>query len=486
MQATEKSWCPMERVDGLRKRLPTDLMRLAAKHDVPGVSMAVLIGDEVVEATYGVVNTHTRVPVTPDSLFMIQSITKVFTATLIMQLADESRVGLDDPVRSVLPDFRTADAQVSSQITVRHLLTHSGGFDGDIWAATTSGTDALPRFVEDLVSQAPQHFGPGQQFSYCNAGYGVLGRIVEVLRGMTYENALRHYLAEPLEIDEIAFSADQALAFRTAIGHVRTNQDEGLRPLRHWAVMPPSNPAAGNQLAMSARGLLALARMHLDDGRTPDQTSVLSISSSGLMRNRQIDHPAAVGTPSSHGLGWWLDRGELVEHGGGSTGVAAMLRTSPRHHVAAAVLTNADSGAALIDELIEPWFADLAGVAPKTSLPKPGRVDLTFDASHYLGRYADRQHHVELVRDDHDGRLWLSDEPQGDSLEMARRAGTTASTQRHELRPWNGDTFLIIDAQGQPTGSVEFLDRDGQGQSRLLYVGGRAVPRIDPTSDQRP
>jgi CubicO group peptidase (beta-lactamase class C family) len=460
-------------------QLQHDLRRLAEEHGVPGVSVAVLHGHDVVEATFGVVNTRTGVPVTPDSLFMIQSITKVFTATLVMQLVDESLLALDDAVSSVLPQFHTADAQLSREITVRHLLTHTGGFEGDLWAATTSGSDALLRFVEDLVTQAAQPIGPGQRFSYSNAGYGVLGRIVEVLRGSTYEDALRRYLAEPLGIHELAFSADQALAFRTAIGHVRTGQDSDLRPMRNWAVMPPSNPAAGNQLAMSARGLLALARMHLADGRAPDQTLVLSPSAARLMRDRQVDHPATVGPASGHGLGWSLDRGELVEHGGGSTGVAAMLRTSPRHHLAAVALTNAESGAALIDELLEPWFDDLAGVAPKTALPTPARPEPTFDARPYLGRYANRQHQFDLARDDADGRLWLSDKPQGDSLEMARLAGTTASTQRHELRPWSGDTFMIINAAGQPTGPVEFLDWDGQDRRRFLHHGGRAVPRAD-------
>ncbi len=469
----------MADVDELRDRLQHDLSRFAAMHGVPGASVAILVGEDVVGATTGVINTRTGVPVTPDSLFMIQSITKVFTATLIMQLVDESRLALDDLVTSVLPGFRTADAAASRGISVRHLLTHTGGFEGDVWAATTSGPDALQRFVEDLVTQAAQHSGPGTQFSYCNAGYGVLGRIVEVLRGSTYEAAFRRHLAEPLGIGELAFSADQALAFRTAIGHVRADQDAGLRPTPSWAVLPPSNPAAGNQLAMSARGLLAFARMHLADGRAPDGSAVLSPSSVRLMRERQVDHPAAIGAPSGHGLGWSLDRHELVEHGGGITGVAAMLRTSPRNQVAAVVLTNAESGSALIHDLLDPWFDDLPGVSAATPLPTPAGIEPTFDARPYLGRYANSQHDLRLVRDDHDGRLWLTDEPQGDSLAMARRAGTVVSTQRHELRPLIKDTFMMIGDSGLATGAVELLGRDRYDQARFLFVGDRAVPRVE-------
>ena len=186
--------------DELRVRLTNDLSRLAAEHEVPGASVAVLIGDDVVEATYGVINTRTGEPVTPDTLFMIQSITKVITATLVLQLVDDQLVGLDDLVSDHLPGFRTADPEAGARVTVRHLLTHTGGFEGDLLAATTSGEDALQRFVEDLVRHAPQHSSPGQRFSYCNAGFGVLGRLIEVQREMTYEQALRRYVTEPLGV----------------------------------------------------------------------------------------------------------------------------------------------------------------------------------------------------------------------------------------------------------------------------------------------
>ena len=91
--------------------------------------------------------------------------------------------------------------------------------------------------------------------------------------------------------------------------------------------MPPSNPAAGNQLAMSARGLIAFARMHLADGLAPDGTRLLSKASARAMRDRQIDHPAAIGAPNRQGLGWVLSRRPgVVEHGGDTIGVASMLR----------------------------------------------------------------------------------------------------------------------------------------------------------------
>ena len=183
----------MGRIEEVRRQLNAELSRLMAKHEVPGASVAVLVDGQTIEAAAGVVNLRTGVETTPDALFMIQSITKVWTATLVMQLVDEGLVELDVPVRVYLPGFRTDDDRASAEVTVRHLLTHTGGFEGDLWAATTSGEDALQRFVEDLVARAPQHSRPGELFSYCSAGYGVLGRLVEVLRESSYARAMRHH-----------------------------------------------------------------------------------------------------------------------------------------------------------------------------------------------------------------------------------------------------------------------------------------------------
>jgi Beta-lactamase len=94
--------------------------------------------------------------------------------------------------------------------------------------------------------------------------------------------------------------------------------------------MPASNPAAGNRLAMSARALIAFARMHLADGLAPGGTRLLSPPSARAMRERQVDHPAAIGAPAGHGLGWMLDsRPGVVGHGGDLIGVAALLCMGP-------------------------------------------------------------------------------------------------------------------------------------------------------------
>jgi CubicO group peptidase (beta-lactamase class C family) len=466
----------VDRLAHVRRRLE-DLPRLAATHEAPGVSVAVLVDGQVMEGTAGVLNLRTGVQVTPDSLFMIQSITKVWTATLVMQLVDDGLIELDVPVRAYLPRFRTADDGASARITVRHLLTHTGGFEGDIWAATTAGEDALQRFVEDLVSRAPQNSRPGEMYSYCNAGYGVLGRLVEVLRNTAYPTAVRQYLAEPLGIDELASCADEALAFRTAIGHVRPSPHAAQRPSKLWAVMPASNPAAGNQLAMSARALIAFASMHLTDGQASGGTRLLSTASAQAMREPQVDHPAAIGTPARHGLGWMLaPRAGVVEHGGDTIGVSAQLRLVPEHGIAGAILTNSDAAGPIADNLLDPLLVDLAGIGPEPEPPSPDADARVPAPERYVGRYQTRPSQREVTVDE-DGRLWLTVTQRNEALTMAEAAGVPVETDRYEMRPVDGDVFVLTDSSGTTVQVVEFLG--AADRARFLHIGGRAAPRTD-------
>ena len=454
-------------IDDLVARVHTDLVRLVDQEGVPGASVFLASGSNVVEATAGVVNTRTRVPVTPDAVFQIQSVTKIFTATLVMQLVDEGLLGLDDPVQAHLPEFRTADPAASERITVRHLVTHTGGFEGDLWQPTTSGDDALDRFVRDLVSQARQYSPPGQRFSYCNAGFGTLGRIVEVQRGTTYEDAFRRHLAGPLGIHELAFSADQALAFRTAIGHVRPEPDAPLRPTRHWALMPASNPAAGNQLAMSARSLGRLGQLFGSGGRTAAGAQVLSADSVAAMLQPQLRHRDNAPSPTDQGLGWWLPRPGVAEHGGGAPGTVSMLTVVPDQQLTVVVLTNADEGARLASLLLDPLLSDLAQVASTPALSVPDVRTRAADPLAYQGRYANRQTCVDIDVDI-DGRLWQTKRPQNDELIMAHRAGFEATSDRHELRPIAPDTFVRVNSTGRPAGTIAFFDLNADGRYTVV------------------
>src|SRR5262245_59964558 len=113
--------------DWIAEQLPA----LIEKYDVPGAAVAGLSGGEIAENAAGVLNKATGVLATPDSVFQIGSVTKLWTSTLVMQLVDEGKVDLDLPVRTYLPEFKIKDESAAAQITTRQLLCHTSGFEGD-------------------------------------------------------------------------------------------------------------------------------------------------------------------------------------------------------------------------------------------------------------------------------------------------------------------------------------------------------------------
>src|SRR5579884_1705656 len=122
----------MSAIDRLSPGLPGRLADLAAEHGVVGASVAVRQGHTVLRAATGVTNLRTGVEVTPDTLFQIGSISKSYTAALVMQLVDEGLVDLDAPVERYVPGFTTARPEEAARVTPLHLLNHTSGVDGDV------------------------------------------------------------------------------------------------------------------------------------------------------------------------------------------------------------------------------------------------------------------------------------------------------------------------------------------------------------------
>src|SRR3954452_10185044 len=129
----------MSNLSDVKAWLDEQLPLLLEKYDVPGAAWGVLHDGEVVDGSGGLLSKATGVEATPDSVFQIGSITKLWTSTLVMQLVDEGLVQLDEPVRTYLPEFRIGDEQAAAVITVRQLLNHTAGFEGDIFTDTGVG-----------------------------------------------------------------------------------------------------------------------------------------------------------------------------------------------------------------------------------------------------------------------------------------------------------------------------------------------------------
>jgi CubicO group peptidase (beta-lactamase class C family) len=173
------------------------LAELAVDARVQGAVLGIWADGRQTLAAHGVLSTATGVAVTGDSLFQIGSVTKTWTATMIMQLTDEGRRGLDTNLSEVLPGVRVGADDLGRDVTIRHLLTHTAGIDGDIFTDTGRGDDCVERYV-GLLGQASQTCPVGQAYSYSNSAYVLLGRIIEVLDERVWDESLRQRLIEPL------------------------------------------------------------------------------------------------------------------------------------------------------------------------------------------------------------------------------------------------------------------------------------------------
>ncbi|XGU19175.1 serine hydrolase domain-containing protein [Rhodococcus sp. 3Y1] len=200
---------------------------LCERYGVTGAQFGILTldssGKEITRTTVasGVINADTGVEVSTDSLFQIGSITKVWTAMLVMQLVDEGLLDLDATVRSILPDFALQDEETAARITVRALLNHRNGIDGDLFIDKGRGDDVVERYVEGLRDFRQVH--PLEDgFAYSNSAYVLAARIVEVLRGGIWDDILKERIIDPLGLAHTLTLTGDTPRYSVAAGHTGT------------------------------------------------------------------------------------------------------------------------------------------------------------------------------------------------------------------------------------------------------------------------
>jgi CubicO group peptidase (beta-lactamase class C family) len=259
----------------LVRRLPALLDSLAAADAFSGVVALGRSGGVVFEGAYGYADREAGVPNTVETAFNLGSINKVFTALAIRQLAAEGRVHLDSTLAYHWPDY--PNAEVARRVTIRQLLQHRAGIGGDIFAAPPGGTRHDVRHNRDvlaLVVDTPLEFEPGTDQRYSNAGYVVLGALVEHLTGEDYYAYVRRRIYEPAGMTRTAHHEMDALPPETARGYTffdeRDERGAFLQP--NTDTLPGRGSAAGGGYATAhdlLRFLQALRAQRIEGGMPP-------------------------------------------------------------------------------------------------------------------------------------------------------------------------------------------------------------------------
>jgi CubicO group peptidase (beta-lactamase class C family) len=445
------------------------------EHGVPGLALGVLQDGTASIRGLGVTNLEDPLPVTGHTVFPIASISKTFAATAVMRLVEQGKLEVRAPVRKYVPEFRIRDENVGRDVTVWHLLTHTGGWEGQV-SGPDRGEETLKNFVAsitDLMQVAP----PEAAWSYNNAGFSIAGRVIEAVTGTSINRAIRQLIFQPLGLEHAGTTAAEFITQRFAAGH--STRDGATALIRPFA---PSVSVTAGGVGVCMADLLAYARFHLGDGTSANGDRVLTRESLEAMRTPQLRKQ---GTDDDIGIGWHLrtlvsSTGDgagkpirTASHGGTLGGHILLLELVPERNFAIAILTNANSGWRVIQDVEREALRSYLGAsyAPNQAIAHRGLVETLPSAeplagqpyaAPYVGRYV-RPSNSVVVRVTA-GRLVVQDQP---------NSGKPGAEM--PIAFFGTDRAVVLEGpdRGQ---SIEFI-RDTSGRVNWIRVVGRVAVR---------
>lgn len=221
------------------------MKQYASNQQFNGVVLVAERGKIIYEKAYGLADYEWKVANTPDTKFEVASITKTFTALMIMQLAEHGDINLDGKISDYLPDYPKESGE---KITITHLLSHSSGMQRDIADFPPTGNnfpDVVAKINEeflslkeqvDLIAKRPLQFEPGANYSYSSDGYTVLGRILEVICNKPYENVLDSLMLKPLHLTNTGYKSHYTIIGKKAAGY--SEEYSGFKKARQIGIAP--------------------------------------------------------------------------------------------------------------------------------------------------------------------------------------------------------------------------------------------------------
>ena len=423
---------------------------------IPGAVTGVYFQGEVVAHGFGVTNLDHPLPVTEDTFFQIGSITKTYTAAALLSLSSDGLIDLDARVRAYLPEFRVADAQTSAEVTVRHLLTHTAGWAGDVFIAGDDNDSALASYVKALET-TPQLFPLGALYSYNNAAFSVAGRLIEVVTGKVFEQAVKNLVFTPLGLSRSAFFASDIITHRVAVGHVEL--PEGHKVQRPWGI--PRTASAAGGIVCDVHDLLRYAAFYMGDGGTLMKAALLQ---------DMLTPRVPIWKTSGMGLSWFTSDtkgAKLIQHGGGTLGQVALLTIMPGENFAFAILANSTSALAMTEEASRKALKTFL----ELELPEPQVIDdPAFDLARFTGTYTRPAATITISLEN--GRLFAT----LDAKPVLEVETETPPPPPLTLGVCGDDRLMFLDGPYKKR-TLDFIEREG-GTYRWLRSSQRVHKKV--------
>src|SRR5438552_4212637 len=394
----------MERVSA--QRLAEWAAEARERWSVPGIAVGLFYDGETFVVADGVCELGGDERVSPETAFRIASITKPFTATLALALAQDGLLALDEPP----PGSRV-------EATIRQLLSHQGGLACE-WPSALEelgrGEGGLQRIAEGEPPRLP--VGPGELFSYCNVGFWLVGAAVARACETSFPAAIRTRVLEPLDLAATRFEPRQA-----SRGHEQTEPGSDEHVVFDHPYPKTRTPSGG--LWSTVGDLLRFADHHLGGPGPLSRESV-----------QELQQPHIPAPGGSYGLGWFLRESagrRTVEHPGSAAGFESLLSLVPEERFGFAALSNSSRGSAPIRELLERLGLGSTGTADFELAPE--------QLAAFGGTYSGNGIEVEVVPEN--GRL---------------------SVAVTFLDPFSGDNVIYPPVLARPVAEREFEVVDGE------------------------
>lgn len=366
------------------------LLNDLVKEDEPGAAVAVVEAGKVVHRQgYGLANLEWRIPIEPDTVFRLASITKQFTATAIMMLQEEGKLSVDDPLTKFLPDYPTS----GHEILVHHLLTHTSGIKSytsiEGWFPDKIVHDMTPQALCDAFCQIPFDFKPGTRYLYNNSGYHLLGMIIEQVGHMSYEEFIQEKIFRRLGMNHSYYMSNEPIIHKRASGYERT--EDGFRNAAYLSMTQPyAAGSLGSTIDDLARWETAVREHHL-----------VSAETQALMFTPVTLADGNMDPTEPYGYGWAIHNYHghpFVSHGGGIPGFSTFIAQFQDKPITIIVLANCEG--------FDPGSCALKIARHVLGLPAIVREPVALSATaeeRILGKYMiDAQWPIEVVKEDND------------------------------------------------------------------------------------
>lgn len=396
---------PAEAPREAQSKLHVEVEALAQRHlaqkGAAGLSIAIAKGGQVVLAEgYGFADLEFDVKVDAQTMFRIGSVTKQFTAALVMRYVEQGKLSLDDDVSKYVPDFPLQ----GKSVTIRQLMNHTSGIPSytdvgeawqKVWPLELSHEELLA-----LVKDKPFDFEPGTKWNYNNTGYYLLGMVLEKVGGKSYGQLVTSEIARPLGLERTRRDSNVDLIKNRAQGYTLQGTPLGPRTVNDQPY-GTNQPGAAGMLLSTARELVTW-QMALTSGKFVSKDSFALMTTPTVLPD---------GKDTGYGFGLMIDDYEghrRISHGGGIFGFNSMLAWYPEHDLHVAVISNGEplSSGEVAEDLL--WLA--LGVERPAVKDLPIAPEL---ATRLAGTYTIAQLGMDIVISVEDGKLHAQGQAQG-------------------------------------------------------------------------